>query len=164
MISVIINDFQENTKTHLNFRPDEIDAAMAAWEEESADLIDLGNRLAPFAGYASYSELAPNHLRLLISRCLNALNTIPAEDRADADHPIVKVANTVILFFIFCIEENTGSVVEHLRINRYDDIMVSHEVLATFPLRYEMPLPKGGIDTPRFSIIEGEGKDDDSED
>lgn len=159
--TVILNDYSDNVKAFIAFDQNDVDKVYARWDEPDERLKNLAV-LPSFVGYEKWSELTPEHYRILITRALNALASLSPEQRTDASSEPVGTANFIILSFIICLEKRTSSEIEHFRINRFDDLNVSFDYSGSFDLNYDRPKPRmlPPEDTDAgFSIIVDNSKD-----
>ncbi len=156
--TIILNDYGSNIKSYITYDGPDIEKVRGMWNEPDERLIRL-HVLEPFRGYERWSELTPNHFRFLVTRGLNTLAKLSPEDRMNTGEEAVSMTNFLILCFILCLEERTGSEIEHFRINRFDAINVTFDYSASFELEYDRPQPKTAAPVeetppgPAFSIV-----------
>ena len=171
ILTVVLNDYGANIKSYIIYDSSDMMRIANRWDCPDEHLINL-HCLDPFKGYEKWSELSPNHYRILISRALNVLANLPANERANSKNVNVAMTNFIILAFIFAIEKLTMSQIEHFRINRFDELSVTFDYGASYELQYERPLAKGATEQPEmvkpkldpsFSIVV-DNSDDPSED
>ncbi len=164
-ITVILNDYGSNIKSIISYDRPDIQRMEELWDQPDEHLKKL-QVLEPFSGYEKWSELTPNHYRILISRGLNTLAAMTAVDRGNSKDPNVAMTNFMVLAFIHMLEKLTFSEIEHFRINRFDELNVTFDYSASFEVQYDRPLPKVVSVTdkqPSFSIVV-DNLDDPSED
>jgi hypothetical protein len=155
--TIILNDYASNLKTFVAYEEEDITQATAIWDRRDQRLVNL-HVLPEFLGYEKWSELSPAHFRLLISQGLKKLAQLTPEERTNTKLEAVSTTNLLILLFIICVEKQTGSTIEHFRINRFDDTAVTFDYSATFEIEYDRPLPKTVLlepepTGPAFSIV-----------
>lgn len=149
-ITVVLNDYAANVKSYISYDRDDIDKVLDMWDTPDERLSNL-HVLQPFKGYDRWSDLTPEHYRILITRGLNTIAKLPPKDRMNTSDPVVSTTNSMILMFIILLERRTTAEIEHFRINRFDDLNVTFDFSASFELEYDRPKPK--IDEPSFSIV-----------
>lgn len=153
-LTVILNDYGSNIKSYITFDQNDIDKAMSVWDHPDERLAKL-HVLTPFRGYEKWSELTPEHYRILVTRGLNTLAKLTPEERGDSREVEVATTNFMILCFMLLIEQRTSSEIEQFRINRFDDLNVTFDYSASFELEYTRPSPKAvePASKPAFSIV-----------
>ncbi len=158
-LTVVLNDYGANIKSYITYDQEEIIKLRNMWEARDERLVAL-HVLDPFVGYEKWCELTPNHYRILISRALNVLAELTAQERAQTSNENVSMLNFLVLAFIFTLENATMSEIEHFRINRFDGMNVTFDYSASFEVQYDRPLPKGATVVPEsaepartFSIV-----------
>jgi hypothetical protein len=153
-ITVILNDYAANVKSTISYDRSDIAKVMAIWDKPDPRLDNL-QTLAEFRGYTRWSELSPNHYRVLITRGLNALSRLSVEDRVNPDEAEVSATNFILLTFMLVLEQRTQSEIEHFRINRFDDNNVTFDYSGSYDVEYDRPLPAvvEPVATPSFKIV-----------
>jgi hypothetical protein len=151
-LTVILNDHAADIKAYISFDRFDVSKMTALWSQADERLKAL-HVLEPFRGYERWSELTPNHYRLLITRGLNVLAEMSEEERADTSDENVSMTNFLILSLVHKLEIITGSKIESFKITRFDTLHVTFDYSAAFEATYERPQPKTPVVVPDFSII-----------
>lgn len=148
--TIIVNDYSANMKSFITYDRPDIEKVMDRWDVVDERIVGLQS-LPPFRGYEKWSELSPEHYRILVTRALNTLAGMTPEERTVGSDVVVATTNFLILCFIICLEKRTSSEIEHFRINRFDELNVTFDYSASFDLEYQRPSPK--MVEPDFSIV-----------
>lgn len=153
-LTVILNDYGANSKSYISFSSPDIEKVYEQWDQPDERLTKLVG-IDAFRGYEKWSELTPNHYRILVSSALKELAKLPSGERSNSESVVVNMANFVILAFIISLENATKSEIEQFRINRFDDLNVTFDYSASFELEYSRPQGKTPPETPEpaFSIV-----------
>ena len=148
-LGVTINDYCTNVKALVHFQTEDFARVRRFWDiADEPNLVRLSNATG-FEGYRCWSELTPNHFRVLITRALNLVAELDDASRANSAHPTVDVLNFVIVAFVTCIEDRTSATVESFKVTRLSELNVVFDIALGYELGYEQPKSKA----PTFTVV-----------
>lgn len=135
---VIINDYSSNRRFFINLEKDDFDFLEAHWDNSDMLLQEL--QAEPFfTGCSTWSLLSPTHYRLLIIKSLSTLNKLSDSDRSDRDNNVVSSLRFLIAALTYCLEIRSETIVELMKITRFDEYQVSFDYVSNINLPIKSP-------------------------
>lgn len=147
-LNAILNDYPCETKSIICFSDDDFKKVDNTWSCPNDPQLMKLQSLECFAGYTRWSDVTPDHFRLLIMRLLQIVSKLDEVERTDSQRLEVGALSFLILAYVRCLELRTGSTIEIFKINVLSALNVSFSFHAEVELAFEPPKPMNP-----FSIV-----------
>jgi hypothetical protein len=144
MTTVIINDFINDRRTTIVLHQDYFDKIETIWHKEDRILLEMQDNDF-FAGRTKWSDLSPSHFRLMITRNMTVASELPDDERNDSRHPVVRSMHMLMTALIYCIQENTESLVDLLRIIRHSETQITYDFSASLNVIVDISKPNSDL-------------------
>lgn len=118
--TVLLDDHVQNKSFHLVFTDKEFVVIDTHWNDQDRLLVDLSDTVV-FENRTRWSELSPMHYQLLITKNLSRLDALSDDEQMDENNETVKSLHFLITGLLKCLETNTGSNIDLMRIERIAD-------------------------------------------
>lgn len=142
--TVILTDYPRNRRATILYLDEDFRDIEPLWDKGDRLLEELKDHPV-FANRVTWRALAVVHWRILIIQNLALVAQLSSEEADDDDNPVVRSLNFLMMGLIACLERQTGSTIELLRVDRVGEHDVAFSLNASLDHDLDLPKPKAGL-------------------
>lgn len=143
--NVIFDDYVLRTRTAILLGDPALSEVIEKWEQDDPLLVALGS-VEFFKGRTKWSQLEPQHWRLLMTNTFNKRDTtLPIERRYNDEEPVVSTLLFLSMGLVHCLQLRAMGAVDTLRVMRLSEIDITLEFTVLMMSQPKRKPPSTGL-------------------
>lgn len=136
-LNVIVEDYRNSNRQSLFFLDDEFKFVIDNQTTKDKLITDLADTTEFFKGCETWGDLKPQHWRFLLGQSVSDLTKLSLTEQQSDTNRIVQTFRFLLLGLAYCIQQNSQSELELLKVHYVEDNMVLIEYFANMNIKQE---------------------------